>query len=158
MKTLSVCFFGHRNIGCFSRVGELVEQTIESLLRQNEFVEFLVGREWDFDQIVSSAIVKAKRDYGTDSLCHTLVLPYMKADYKNNIATFENYYDEIEICDQSASAYPKAAIQIRNHYLVDRSDYCVFYVEHKAGGAWQTMRYALKQEKRVVNLAEKELI
>lgn len=51
MKTLSVCFFGHRNIGCFSRVGELVEQTIESLLRQNEFVEFLVGREGDFDQI-----------------------------------------------------------------------------------------------------------
>ena len=158
MKSLSVSFFGHRNIVGFSRVGELVEETIERLLRQNEFIEFLVGREGDFDQIVSSAIIKAKRDYGADSISHTLVLPYMKADYKNNIATFETYYDEIELCEQSASAYPKAAIQIRNHYLVDRSDFCVFYVEHREGGAWQTMRYAVKQEKRILNLAERELI
>lgn len=158
MKTLTVCFFGHRNIDGFRRVSELVEQTIDRFLYENNFVEFLVGRDGDFDQIVSSAIVKAKRDYGTGSFTHTLVLPYMKADYKNNIATFEDYYDEIEICDQSEKAYPKAAIQIRNRFLVDRSDYCVFYVEHKEGGAWQTMRYALKQEKRIVNLAERELI
>ena len=47
-------------------------------------------------------------------------------------------------------------IQVRNRHIVDRSDFVVFWVERKSGGAYQTMRYAQKAEKDMINLAEQE--
>lgn len=38
-----------------------------------------------------------------------LVLPYLKAEYLNNVEYFEEYYDEIEICQVSAKAHFKGA-------------------------------------------------
>ena len=52
-------------------------------------------------------------------------------------------------------AQHKAAHQARNRDMVDRSDLVVFYVEHEHGGAWQTMSYAVNQEKEIINLATK---
>ena len=72
---------------------------------------------------------------------------------QNNEDNFAEYYDEIEICPESHAAHFKAAMQIRNRHMVDRSDLVICYVEHNSGGAYQTMQYALKQEKEVINLA-----
>lgn len=72
------------------------------------------------------------------------------------MAGFETYYDEIEICEKFAYAYPKGAIMIRNQFMVGRSDVCVFYVERESGGAWQTLRYAIRKHKTVINLAKTE--
>ena len=63
------------------------------------------------------------------------------------------YYDEIEICPESHVAHFKAAMQIRNRSMVDRSDLVICYIEHNSSGAYQTMQYALKQEKEIINLA-----
>ena len=41
--------------------------------------------------------------------------------------------------------------------MVDRSDLVVFYVDHQKGGAYQTYQYAVKQEKRIINIAEELL-
>lgn len=62
-------------------------------------------------------------------------------------------YDEIEICGSAASSHPKGAFQIRNRQMVKRSDLVVFYVDHTGGGAYQTMRYAQKEKKNILNLA-----
>ena len=72
--------------------------------------------------------------------------------HKNNIESFEAYYDEIEICEASAAAHLKAAIQIRNRAMVDRSDLVVCCIEHNSGGAYQTVRYAEKQGKQIINV------
>ena len=37
--------------------------------------------------------------------------------------------------------------------MVDRSDLVVFFVERETGGAYQTMRYAEKNGKTIINLA-----
>ena len=60
---------------------------------------------------------------------------------------------EIEICGSAASSHPKGAFQIRNRQMVKRSDLVVFYVDHTGGGAYQTMRYAQKEKKNILNLA-----
>ena len=39
--------------------------------------------------------------------------------------------------------------------MVDRSDLVVFFVERDKGGAYQTMKYAKKQGKEIINIAEK---
>lgn len=152
LSVFTACFFGHRHIENFRVAKERTEGLIRRLVLEKEYVEFLVGREGEYDQIVSSAIRRVKQEVFAENSSHTWVLPYQKAELTRNLIDFEFYYDEIEICEASAAAHPKAAIQIRNRYMVDRSDLCVFFVEHQSGGAWQTMRYAMRREKEVMNL------
>lgn len=84
----------------------------------------------------------------------TLVLPYMKAEYRDNEKEYLNYYDEVEVCEESSDAHPKAAIRIRNRNLVDRSDLIVCCIQRKSGGAYKTMQYAEKRGKCIINLAD----
>ena len=156
LQPYTVSFFGHREIDHFIKAEEQIERIIRKLLNEHPYVEFLVGRDGEYDQIVSSAIRRIKAFCGAECICHTLVLPYPKAEYINNIKSFEEYYDEIEICEASAAAHPKAAIQIRNREMVDRSDLVVCCIEHNSGGAYQTVRYAKKQGKQVINAMDFE--
>ena len=122
-----------------------MEALVHALLLEKEYVEFLVGRDGDFDQIVSSAVKRQKRIVRDDNS--------PTAELHNNTENFEAYYDEIEICGSAASSHPKGAFQIRNRQMVKRSDLVVFYVDHTGGGAYQTMRYAQKEKKNILNLA-----
>ena len=107
VNIFTVSFFGHRIIPEFREAEDRVEALVHALLLEKEYVEFLVGRD----------------------------------------------YDEIEICGSAASSHPKGAFQIRNRQMVKRSNLVVFYVDHTGGGAYQTMRYAQKEKKNILNLA-----
>jgi len=50
--------------------------------------------------------------------------------------------------------HPKAAITVRNKWMVDIADLIVVYVEFDYGGAYNAMQYAKRACKTVVNLAE----
>lgn len=119
-------------------------------------LEFLVGRNGDFDQIVSSAVKRQQRRVRDDNSALILVLPYPTAELRDNLENFEAYYDEIELCSAAAGSHPKGAIQIRNRQMVDRSDLVVFCVDHSSGGAYQTLRYAQRKKKEILNLAHFE--
>ena len=136
-------------------IEQSLEELISSLLRSKEYVEFLVGRNGDFDQLVSSAIRRCKREIRDNNSAHVWVLPYATADYRDNEEDYRAYYDEIEVFD-SAGKHFKAAFQARNRNMVDRADLVVFCVERKEGGAYQTMRYAIQQGKQYINLADKQ--
>ena len=138
----TVCLFGHRQIENVIEVEAALRAVIEKILAEHEYVEFLLGREGEFDILAASVIksIMRSRDVGNCSL--TLVMPYLRADFEKNQAEYEAYYDSVELCENSAAAHPKAAIRIRNRVMVDRSDLCIFYVTHPSGGAYQTMKYA----------------
>ena len=154
LRLYTVSFFGHRIIEDFNRAEAKAEALIHDLILQKEYVEFLVGRGGDFDQIVSSAVKRLQRRIRADNSSLVWVLPYPTAELRNNEESYRTYYDEIEICDAAENSHPKRAYQIRNRQMVDRSDLVVFYVEHNSGGAYQTMRYAQDEGKRIINLAE----
>ncbi len=158
MEVYTVAFFGHRNIDNSFQIENRLDVIIKKLIREKTYVEFLVGRNGEFDQYVSSAIIRAKRKYRDDNNFHNLVLPYATAEYLNNTQSFEEYYDEIEICQESAQAHFKSAIQIRNRKIVDRADLIICCIEHESGGAYQTIRYAQKQNKKIINLAIEETV
>lgn len=147
LSLYTVCFFGHRRIDDIISVETSVENVIDKVLRQHEYVEFLVGRDGEFDQIVSSAVLQYKKRSDAGNCSLTWVMPYMKSEYAHNRENYDSYYDSVEVCEQSDMAHPKSAIQIRNRAIVDRSDLCVFYVCKKVGGAYQTMKYAANQGK-----------
>ena len=154
----TVCFFGHRYIDNHSEISEDVYRIAKQLIKEKEYVEFLVGRDGDFDLIVASAIRMATKelDYGNSSLIW--ILPYDKAEFENNRQAYEDYYDSVEVCEESAKVHPKSAIKIRNRYMIDRSDLCVFYVSKSSGGAYQALRYAEKQDKKIINLYNNKFV
>ena len=153
LDTYTVSFFGHRQIENFRLAEERLEKLIRDLLATKEYVEFLVGREGDFDQIVSSAVKWLQREYRDDNSSLIWVLPYPTAALSLNLDNFRRYYDEINVYSPPENVHPKAAYQARNRDMVDRSDMVVYWVEHKTGVAYQTMQYSIKKNKPIVNIA-----
>ena len=153
LDTYTVTFFGHGEINAFNEIENKLDDLIHKLISEHEYVEFLIGRNGEFDQMVSSVIhrVRKRLDYKNCSL--TLVLPYMTSEFRDNEESFYAYYDEIEISQSASSVHFKSAIQTRNKEMVDRSDLVVFYVERPSGGAYMTMKYAMKSGKEYINLS-----
>ena len=158
MDIYTVCPFGHRKLERAIEVEERLEQLVTDLVRTREYVEFLVGRNGEFDSLASSVIRKVikRLNYGNARLI--LVLPYMTAEYRDNMDGYHDYYDEIEICPESSSAHYKSAIQVRNRSMVDRSDMVICCIQHKGGGAYITVEYAVKKGNHVINLNESFLL
>lgn len=153
MDQYTVSFFGHRVIEDPLMIEKRLETLIRRLLKEKEYVEFLVGRDGEFDQLVSSVIRRCKRSVRDDNSSHVWVLPYPTADYRDNEDGYREYYDEIEICASSTGGHFKGAHQTRNRAMVDRSDLVAFCIQHESGGAWQTLKYAKKRSVLCINLA-----
>lgn len=156
MRIFTVAFFGHRAVEDSLVIEQQLERILRILLCEKEYIEFLVGRDGEFDQIVSSVIRRCKRAVRDDNSSHVWVLPYPTAEFRDNEGAFRDYYDEIEICEASAGGHFKNAHQTRNREMLDRSDLVVFCIQHESGGAWQTMKYAKKQGVPYINIGESE--
>ena len=98
LKIYTVSFFGHRVVNAPRQIEQKLDTLIYSLLSEQEYVEFLIGRNGEFDRLASCAIRRAKRVFRGDNSAHVLVLPYPIAEYRNNQDSFRDNYDEIEIC------------------------------------------------------------
>ncbi len=154
LNIYTVTFFGHRVINDFPKVEDLLEKHIRNLLQENQYVDFLVGKNGDFDRCVSSAVLRVRKSVGDENSSLILVLPYYTAEYMKNKDYFERYYSEIEISHKASMSHPKSAIQIRNREMVDRADLIICCVEHDCGGAYKAVEYAKSQGKAIINLAD----
>ena len=149
----TVSLFGHRIIEDYITVESKLYELLRIIMqKETREIEFLVGRNGDFDLMAASVIRKLKKETANENAFLTLVLPYETAELRNNIESFENYYDSIEICEASADCNFKYAIVARNKDMVDRSDMVVVYVKNESGGAYQSLKYAEKNQKRIINL------
>lgn len=149
LNIFTVSFFGHRLIENGLEVEHRLDNIIQGFIREKEYVDFLIGRNGEFDQLVSSAVLRAKKSIDDANSSLILVLPYTTAEYINNKKSFESYYDDVEIY---SSSHYKSAFQDRNRAMVDRSDLVVFCIDHDSGGAYQTAKYAKKNSKPFINI------
>lgn len=154
----TVAFFGHRYIDNPLKVEALLEEQIRKLIDEKEYVDFLVGRNGEFDQCASSTVLRVRKNVRDDNSALVLMLPYPTAEYLNNEEYFHDYYTDVEISYKASKAHPKSAIQIRNREMVDRADLIICYVKENEGGAYSTIKYAKRQGKSIINLAENIVI
>lgn len=89
---------------------ERLYNIIGQLLREKYYVDFLVGKNGDFDVLASSTVHHAKNNIRKDNSSLILILPYVTAECEKSKKYFEKYYDGIEICNESAKSYFKEAI------------------------------------------------
>ena len=150
MDTYTVSFFGHRKLDSPILVEEQLETIVLNLLSTKAYIEFLVGRDGDFDLLAASVIHRCKRTFRNDNSSLVWVMPYPTAEYRDNESAFRAYYDEIEICSETSGRHFKTAFQLRNRSMIDRSDLAVVYILRKSSGAWQTLEYARKHGTPVI--------
>ena len=151
----TVAFFGHREIDHFRETEQTLEKLIESLMREHEYVEFLVGRNGEFDQMTASTVRSVRNRLDCSNCSLVLVLLYMTAEFRDNEASFLEYYEEVEVSAVADGVHFKSAMQPRNREMVDRADLVVFCVDHPSGGAYQTMKCAKKHQKPYINISAK---
>ena len=156
MQIITSCTFaGHREV-YQAKIDEAIENAIDSLLQtDNEFV-FYTGGMGDFDNKCASAVRAAKRKYPDKEIRLALVLPYMSNRLNTDKDYYQYYYDEIIIPTELAGVHYKSAITMRNRWLVDRVDCLIAYVYRDFGGALETVKYARKHGKTVINLADQK--
>lgn len=76
MKIFTASFFGHRQIDNVFVVEQRLQEIIQELLISKEYIEFLAGRDGEFDQLVASTVRRYKRTVRDDNSALVLVLPY----------------------------------------------------------------------------------
>ena len=153
MHIYTVSFFGHRQLRNPFAVERVLEETVCRLLHEQEFVEFLLGRNGDFDLLCAAVIRRCRKSLGGDNSAMILVLPYETAEYKHDLPALLDYYDEVQICEEASQAHFRAALTVRNRAMIDRSDLVIGCVAQEAGGAYRAMRYAQTRGTAWMNLA-----
>ena len=61
LNIFTVAFFGHRYVDNIIKVENLLEEQIRKLIDENEYVDFLVGRNGDSDQCVFLCASRTKK-------------------------------------------------------------------------------------------------
>lgn len=143
------CFFGHHDTP--ETVKTDLNECVTRLIENNEADSFLVGTHGKFDSMVLSVLRSAKKTY--PHIAYSVVLAYMPS-------TKEEY----ELYDPAETVYPEGletvprrfAISWRNDWMLKQSELVVCYVKHSMGGSGKFVDKAMRQKKRVINLASAE--
>ena len=111
-------------------------------------IDFYLGGYGAFDLYVAK-VCKEYQNINRNVKIY-FVTPYMSAEYlkkKNN-----SLYDGIVVPDNVENYIPKFAIEKRNKWVVEKSDFIIAYVKYSWGGAYKTLNYAKIKNKKYVNL------
>ena len=157
------CFTGYRPskfpFPLNKRNGEYIEfenlltETILSLF-EDGCATFISGVAMGFDIIAAETVLELKR-------CSKAPVKLICAvPFKAQSDTFTDewkarYNAVLSAADSiiyTSENYHKGCYGVRNRFMVDNSDYVLTWFDGAAGGTKSTILYALKKDKRVINL------
>ena len=152
IKIYTISFFGHRKLYDIRQIDERLSPLLKELIQTKPYVVFLIGRHGEFDEYVASLIKRVQKEVGSDNNDLTLVLPYTMAD----VEYYEKYYDSVIIPELVDGVHPKFAITLKNRWMVEQADLVIVNVEHRKGGAYTAMKYAERNNKKIINICDIE--
>lgn len=135
-------FFGHKNAPLDLKIA--IKEKISELIVEHGVVMFYVGNHGQFDSMVRSILKELKAVF--PQINYFVVLAYLPN--KDEIIENSILPEGIELC------HPKFAIDYRNRWMVERSDYVITYVTHSWGGAAKYKKFAQNRGKTVYELNE----
>lgn len=147
-KREKVCtFFGHADSP--TNIKKEIQKVIEDLILQKGVNTFYVGTNGNFDRMVQSVLIDLKKQYPNLECCTVLAyIPGIKPEFDVAYEKLETLYPD------GLEKVPKRfAIDWRNKWMVQQSDYVISYVCHSFGGAAKYMELAKRKKKIVYNLA-----
>ena len=155
-RETAVCFTGHRSLPekALPELTERLDALLEALYSRG-FRRFYCGGALGFDTLAAQRVLKLQAARPLTRLI--LALPCATqtdgwSDWDRREYQRLKYAAD-EVCLLS-SFYYRGCMQVRNRFMVDRSSFCLCYLEkpHR-GGTSATVTYALQQDLPVLNLA-----
>lgn len=140
----SCTFFGHRHI--YEKIEVALETLLMKLIENNVSI-FYIGSQGDFDHIVINILKSLKNIY--PHICYYVVLAYIPTEKNNHITdNYENtiYPDGLEFVP------PKYAILKRNRWMIENSDYVVFYNKNSLSNTAKLKTISEKLGKIVIDI------
>lgn len=135
-----VTFCGHRDCAQSDELRAWLYQRVEQLILDGA-TDFYLGGYGAFDAMAASVVRSLKNQY--PSIRSILVLPYL--DRKVDAPGYDmTTYPPLETVPK------RYAILRRNQWIVDAADVVVAYVRYDWGGAAQTLAYAKRKKKRII--------
>ena len=142
------CGFGHRVL--LMDVEKPLREVLERLVAERGVRVFYTGGMGEFDELFARTVRSMKRE--CPSLRLVLVAPYLTERLNLDKAFYEAQYDEILIPAELDGVHPKAAIGLRNRWIVDRSDIVIAALNRDFGGAAEAVRYAESAKKEIIRM------
>lgn len=140
---MTVTFFGHRDAP--KEIEPTLRTTLINLIEQENAREFYVGNNGNFDAMVRRQLEDLSKVY---EINFTVVLAYLPEDRREHDNLANTIYPE------GIESVPKRfAISWRNKWMLKQADVVITYVTHPSSGAWEFEKLAVKQGKRVINIA-----
>ena len=140
---MTVTFFGHRDAP--KEIEPTLRTTLINLIEQENAREFYVGNNGNFDAMVRRQLEDLSKAY---EINFTVVLAYLPEDRREHDNLTNTIYPE------GIESVPKRfAISWRNKWMLKQADTVITYVIHPSSGAWEFEKLAVKQGKRVINIA-----
>ena len=115
MRDRICCGFGHRVM--LMDIEKPLRKVMERLAKEQGVTEFFTGGMGEFDELFARTVRSMKR--ANPHLRLILVLPYLTRRAATEKAWYESQYDEILIPAELDGVHPKAAIALRNRWMVD---------------------------------------
>ena len=144
-------FAGHACVYSPS-VKQRLEAEIEVFLSGTDSAVFYVGGRGDFDRMAAAAVRAARERHRDKKIQLYLVEPYMHEGLNRYKENNEMLYDGVIIPHELLGIPPKAAITMRNRWMVDQSDLLIAFVQRDFGGAYEMLKYARRKNVTVVNI------
>ena len=153
-KNTTCCFTGHREIPIdkWMETRAKLRAVIERLIEEG-YHDFVAGGALGFDTMAATEIIRFKRLY--DFVTLTVVSPYagqadaFSSEDRQIFETIKNLSDNFIILRQN---YQKGCMMERNKKMADMSSICVAYMKDENSGTGNTVKYALKNHLKVINL------
>ena len=139
----SCTFIGHRD--CPDFIEDELYMQVENLIVNNSVKKFYVGSEGKFDFITYKVLLKLKKKYNIEILVVLAYLDNKKNYYNQSFTVFP------EILEKTPRRY---AILKRNHYMIDKSQFMICYVDNSFTNAYSFLKYALIKKLKVINLGK----
>lgn len=144
-------FFGHRDV--FENITDSLDTAIEKAITEYGINTFYVGDRGAFDRQAASAVRKAKTKFPEIKLI--LVLPYFSNKLNEYKELYQESYDDYFVPNEIVGIHPKGAITQRNRWMVKHSQLIISYIHRDFGGAYNTIKYAKKLDKVIINIKSK---
>lgn len=136
----SCTFFGHKD--CSQSILERLCKEIENLIVNNDVSTFYVGTQGNFDIFAYKALTMMKKKYPNINIYR--VLAYMPK-YSENL-------DNSIIPEGLELVNPRYAISVRNKWMIEHSEYVIYYVTHNFGGASKFVEMARRKNKKMIGV------
>ena len=141
---MTCTFFGHRDTP--SEIKPYLREVVLDLVEHQDVTRFFVGHQGNFDRMVLSVL---------DDLSHTHTFRYevVRAYLPKKADPFFDIYYTV-LPEGIENLPPQFAIDFRNHWMIDHSDFVITYVRYSVGGAAKFKALSKKKEKTVIELSE----